>query len=289
MRLEVITDPAEISSWSLQQQRSGNSVGLVPTMGALHAGHLGLVERAGSEVDRVVVSIFVNPTQFGPNEDLDAYPRTMEEDLRMLEAQGIAAVVFAPRVEGIYPTPSNKTWVTVDDMGNYLCGASRPGHFKGVTTVVSRLLTMVQPDRAFFGLKDAQQFLILKRMAQEMGFRTAIVGVPTVREPDGLAMSSRNRYLTERERAEAGYLSSAVGAAKNMIEHSGERNAKRVIAAMEDVLGRAKLGKTDYVEIVGADDLQPVHHLNSGATVLAAVAYYFGKARLIDNSIIVVP
>ncbi|NQV72338.1 pantoate--beta-alanine ligase [bacterium] len=289
MRPEVIVSPVEMSVRTLRNVREGKTVGLVPTMGALHKGHLSLVERAAAEVDVVVVSIFVNPTQFGPNEDLESYPRNLEEDVSLLEKQGLASVVFAPTVSGMYPYAENKTWVIVEDLDRHLCGSSRPGHFKGVTTIVSRLLAMVQPDAAFFGLKDAQQFYILKRMAAEMGFRTRMKGVETVREYDGLALSSRNGYLSQAERDEAVVLSKAVFMAKKAVETGSIQSGKGVQQLLESELNKAVLGRVDYASVVDSLTLQPVVEFKSGQELISAVAVQFGKARLIDNSIALVP
>ena len=289
MRPEVIVSPAEMSVRTLRNVQEGKTVGLVPTMGALHKGHRSLIDRAAAEVDVVVVSIFVNPTQFGPNEDLESYPRNLEEDVSLLEKQGLASVVFAPNVSGMYPYAENKTWVIVEDLDRHLCGSSRPGHFKGVTTIVSRLLAMVQPDVAFFGLKDAQQFYIVKRMAAEMGFRTQIKGVETVREHDGLALSSRNRYLSETERREAVVLSKAVSMAKEAIETGLVRSGLDAQQLLERELNKAGLGRVDYASVVDSLTLQPVLDFESGQELISAVAVQFGKARLIDNSIAQVP
>ena len=286
---ERIVSPTEMSARSLRIMREGKTVGLVPTMGALHEGHLRLIEQAASQTDVVVVSIFVNPTQFGPKEDLDSYPRDVDADLEKLTEQGRTSLVFTPTNSGMYPFAENKTWVTVQDLDAHLCGASRPGHFKGVTTIVSRLLAIVGPDVAFFGLKDVQQFFILKRMVAEMGFRTQIMGVPTVREADGLALSSRNRYLSRQERAEAVVLSKAVFAAKNSIEVEGIRQGDRITSLLLRELSASKLGVVDYASVVDSETLQPVNEILSGQEIISAVAVQFGKARLIDNSIARVP
>ncbi len=289
MSLEVISNSKEMTAWSIRQFGSGHSIGLVPTMGALHRGHLRLVDEAALGSDKVVVSIFVNPTQFGPNEDLEAYPRTLNEDIQALAEQGKAHAVFAPSVREMYPLGVNKTWVFVDQLGDYLCGASRPGHFRGVTTVVARLFAIIQPTKSYFGLKDAQQFFILRRMSIEMSFQVELIGIPTVREVDGLALSSRNRYLNAAEREQAVALSRSVSEAKNLIEHHGETKVEKLIEAMKAELAGITLGVIDYVEIVDGENLQPCKVLTPGMSVLAAIAYKFGKARLIDNSISLVP
>jgi len=276
-------------AWTRKQHELGLSVALVPTMGALHDGHLALVRKAGDVADRVVVSIFVNPTQFGPGEDFDAYPRTLETDRAHLAGQGCCDVVFAPSVPDMYPLGENLTWVTVDRMGDHLCGAARPGHFRGVTTVVSKLFSIVQPDKAVFGLKDAQQFFILQRMTLEMGFDTELIGLPTVREPDGLALSSRNRYLTPEEREAAPALHRALEEARELIVTGGERDAQSIVAKVLSRLEIIPECSTDYVQLVDTSDLQPVDALVPGSRVLLALAAFFGKARLIDNVIVEVP
>ena len=261
---------------------------LVPTMGALHAGHLALVREARSRADRVVVSIFVNPTQFGPGEDFEAYPRTLDSDLAALSKDGCCDAVFAPPASEIYPEGANLTWVTVDRMGDHLCGASRPGHFRGVTTVVARLFAITEPDEAVFGLKDAQQFFILRRMTREMGFGVEMVGLPTVRESDGLALSSRNRYLDAAQRKAAPALHRALSAARARVEQ-GERQAGVLVSSVTEALERVPECRIDYVQLVATSDLQPVQHLEAGQQVLLAVAGWFGTARLIDNVIMDVP
>ena len=285
LAIQTIHSVDEMRAFVLASIRSNKSTALVPTMGALHEGHLALVHRAADEADVVIVSIFVNPTQFGPGEDFDAYPRLLEQDVAALDAQGLAAVVFAPPVSEIYSENANLTWVEVDSMGESLCGASRPGHFKGVTTIVSRLFAIIQPDYAVFGLKDAQQFFILSRMSQDMGFATRLIGVDTIREDDGVAMSSRNRYLNAEQRIEARVLSQAVNRARYMIETNGVRDTLKIKKDMVDILQSASSGRLDYAEIVDADTLKPVENLETGQTILAAVAMFFQGARLIDNSI----
>lgn len=293
-QIDIIRDPAAMYEYAERAACAGRRIGLVPTMGALHDGHLRLVEEAGRRSDLVAVSIFVNPTQFSPGEDFDAYPRDLRSDAEKLRAQGVADVVFAPRPSDVYPggegdaAGSALVWVTVDRMGDHLCGASRPGHFRGVTTIVTKLLVICRPHVAVFGLKDAQQFFLLRRLVDELHLPVEMVGIPTVREKDGLAMSSRNRYLTTEERAQAVVLSESVRAARSLIER-GERDARVVRRRMRDELSRAGTGRIDYAEIVDTETLQPVSILDSGRTVLAAVAVRFSEARLIDNAIVDVP
>ena len=284
----VISSASQMRDWSTETRCAGHRVALVPTMGALHEGHLALVREARMHADRVVVSIFVNPTQFGPNEDYEAYPRTLESDLQALGADGCCNVVYAPTVQEMYPVGENVTWVTVDHMGDHLCGAARPGHFRGVTTVVSKLFNMVMPQVAVFGLKDAQQFFILNRMTVEMGFGIELVGIPTVRESDGLAMSSRNRYLTATERAAAPLLNASLQEARYKVE-AGERNARTLTSTIRAQIESESSCTVDYVQLVDTTDLQPIESLEPGSRVLLALAAFFGKARLIDNVLIDVP
>ena len=271
----------------------GQSLALVPTLGALHEGHLALVRTALEAADHVTVSVFVNPTQFGPGEDYDAYPRDLEGDREKLEALGVDAL-FAPSVEEMYPyvddaaLPGPLAWVSVDRLDEHLCGAHREGHFRGVTTVVTKLFNACKPDIGVFGTKDAQQYVILQRMVEDLLFDIEIVGVPTVREPDGLARSSRNDYLDPNERKQATVLYEAVTAAEEAIER-GEQEAQSVVRAMENALAAAPDADVQYAEVVDAHTLQPVEHLAPEQEILAAVAVFFGDTRLIDNTFIHVP
>jgi pantoate--beta-alanine ligase len=271
----------------------GQSLALVPTLGALHDGHLALVRTALEAADHVTVSVFVNPTQFGPGEDYDAYPRDLEGDREKLEALGVDAL-FAPSVEEMYPyvddaaLPGPLAWVSVDRLDEHLCGAHREGHFRGVTTVVTKLFNACKPDIGVFGTKDAQQYVILQRMVEDLLFDIEIVGVPTVREPDGLARSSRNDYLDPNERKQATVLYEAVTAAEEAIER-GEQESQSVVRAMENALAAAPDADVQYAEVVDAHTLQPVEHLAPGQEILAAVAVFFGDTRLIDNTFVHVP
>jgi len=271
----------------------GQTLALVPTLGALHDGHLALVRRALEEADHVTVSVFVNPTQFGPDEDYDAYPRDLEGDREKLEALGVD-VLFAPSVDEMYPfvdndaLPGPLAWVSVEHLDQHLCGAYRDGHFQGVTTVVTKLFNACKPDIGVFGTKDAQQYVILQRMVEDLLLDIEIVGVETVREPDGLAASSRNEYLDPDERAQATVLYEAVTAAEDAIR-GGEQAAQAVVGAMENALAAAPEADVEYAEVVDAHTLQPVEHFASGQEVLAAVAVYFGDTRLIDNTFVQVP
>lgn len=263
-----------IGNW----KKRGFSVGLVPTMGYLHPGHMSLIERARKENDMVVVSIFVNPIQFGPNEDLDKYPRDMAHDREVCEKAG-AELIFAPEPSEMYPS-ENLVFVDIKELGNGLCGAKRPGHFRGVCTVVSKLFNIVLPDRAYFGEKDAQQLAIIRRMVKDLNFGTEIVSCPIVREPDGLAMSSRNLYLSPEERKAALSLSRSLSAAKELMR-KGEKDAVKIREAIVAGISAEPLVKIDYAEIVDSADLSPVEKIEK--PVLAAAAVYFGKTRLIDN------
>jgi len=267
---------------------AGRRLALVPTMGALHDGHLELVKMARQHADHVTVSIFVNPTQFGPGEDYDAYPRTLDTDLDALASIGGVDAVFAPTPEAMYPfgLPPYTT-VQVRDLDRHLCGATRPGHFEGVTSVVTRLFLACRPHVAIFGKKDAQQLAILRRMTTELGFGIEMVGHPIVREPDGLAMSSRNRYLSPEERAQAVVLSNALAIAEESVR-VGERSVASLTSEIRRQLETAPLARVQYAEIVDADTLQPVETLAQDSTsagrYLAALAVYFGDTRLIDNT-----
>jgi len=270
----------------------GDTIALVPTMGALHEGHLYLVREALDRADRVVVSIFVNPTQFGPDEDYEAYPRDLADDEAKLRDLGVDAV-FAPSADEMYPNAGGAfdgpvTWVTVDRLTDHLCGAHRDGHFRGVTTVVAKLLHACKPHVAVFGTKDAQQLVIIRRMVDDLLMDVDIVGVETVREPDGLAASSRNAYLSDDERRQARVLSEAVEAAKARV-FDGEQEAETVVEAMQQALGAAPDGEVQYASVVDAETLQPVDQIRPGEEVVAAVAVFFGDTRLIDNAFISVP
>lgn len=258
----------------------GDVVGLVPTMGYLHEGHLSLMRAARRECRFVVVSIFVNPTQFGPGEDLERYPRDLERDMALCE-QVPVDLIFHPSAAEIYPQPY-LTSVQVSEITERLCGASRPGHFQGVATVVSKLLNIVKPDIAYFGQKDAQQVVVIRQMVRDLNLDVEIRSVPIVREPDGLAMSSRNVYLSPEERRAALGLSRALHMAQGRVA-SGERDLAGLCAAVRAVIAAEPLAQIDYVEIVDPTSLLPMERLAPGGEALAAVAVKFGKTRLIDN------
>jgi pantoate--beta-alanine ligase len=276
--VERITTVAAVRAFGRASRGAGRRIGLVPTMGALHRGHLSLVERARAECDDVVVSIFVNPLQFGPDEDFRAYPRDLERDQELLRVAG-ADVLFVPE-DGAIHVPGHRTWVEVRGMQDVLCGRSRPGHFRGVTTVVAKLFAIVRPDVAVFGEKDAQQLRIIRRMARDLHEEATIVSSPTVREDDGLALSSRNTYLTREERRAAPVLYRALSAAA-VRARAGETDPARLVSLARETIAREPLARLDYVEAVDGESLEPV--ATAGAGTLLALAAWFGRARLIDN------
>lgn len=279
--MKIITDLAEMASWRHQAHRLGLSVGLVPTMGALHQGHLALVQSAREQSAQVVVSIFVNPTQFGPREDWQRYPRTLEQDQSLLVEAGVDLLLL-PEAPDIYP-PHHQTTIQVNPLGQELCGHHRPGHFQGVATVVTILFHLVQPDRAFFGLKDYQQWILVNRLVQDLHLPIHLVGVPTVRESDGLAMSSRNRFLTPKERTLATTLHQALQSA-----HQAWQNGVTDPGLLEDVarqiLERQGIESIDYVAIRDAATLAPITSATPAhANRVMLVAARVGSVRLIDN------
>jgi len=259
--------------------RNGLSVGLVPTMGYLHEGHQSLIKRARKENDLVVVSLFVNPTQFAPGEDLDSYPKDLEKDAWLCESEG-ADILFAPDADEMYHKDYGTFVEVTGEMTKGLCGKARPTHFRGVTSVVSKLFNIVSPDRAYFGQKDAQQVAVIKRMVRDLNFGLEIVVCPIVREADGLAKSSRNIYLTKEERKAALVLNKSLKEAKALVL-SGERDGGKIKLMIEDKISKEFLAEIDYVEVVDADTVEPVDIIKGN--VLIALAVRFGKARLIDN------
>lgn len=270
---------AQVKEWKKQ----GLTVGLVPTMGYLHEGHQSLIRRAVEENDRVVVSVFVNPIQFAPNEDLATYPRDLEKDTALCDSTG-ASLIFHPTPEEMYPDGFS-THIVMEGLTKELCGKTRPTHFGGVCTVVSKLFNIVNPDKAYFGQKDAQQLAIIKRMVQDLNFDIEIVGCPIVREADGLAKSSRNTYLDTEERKAALILNQSIELGKKMIE-DGERSSLAVIKAMTDKINTEPLAKIDYVNVVNALSIEPVDTISGN--ILVAIAVYIGKTRLIDNFMIII-
>lgn len=261
-------------------RKEGLTVGLVPTMGYLHEGHKSLIVRAAAENDRVVVSDFVNPTQFGPNEDFESYPRDIEADARLCDEAG-ASIIFNPEAEEMYCEPL--CFVDMDKITKVLCGKTRPIHFKGVCTVVSKLFNIVVPDRAYFGQKDAQQLCVIKKMVKDLNFGIEIVGCPIIREEDGLAKSSRNTYLSAEERQAALCLSRSLKLGKELID-GGEKDAEKVVEAIKAEINKEPLARIDYVEMVDLNNLEAIKEVK--APLLTAMAVYIGKTRLIDNFII---
>ena len=281
--MEILTSIAAMrrACKAVQRGAEAKTLGLVPTMGALHEGHLSLVRAARASCDCVAATIFVNPTQFAPGEDFAAYPRTFEADCAMLEREGVD-LLFAPTAAEMYP-PQAETWVDVPSVGGRLDGASRPGHFRGVATVVAKLFHIVAPDKAFFGQKDAAQVAVLRTMVRDLNFDVELVVCPTVRDEDGLAMSSRNRYLSAREREQALALSRTLRLVQSAIAE-GQRDASALRRVMGAELRGADGVRLDYAEIVDGCSLKPVVEVDSGA--LVAVAVWVGGTRLIDNVVI---
>jgi pantoate--beta-alanine ligase len=279
--MRVVQTVRELRAWSRETRKAGLAVGLVPTMGALHAGHISLVRAAKASCGVVAASIFVNPTQFGPNEDFALYPRTFDADCALLEAEGVD-VVFAPSAEEMYSSGAS-TFVEVAGLSGRLDGKSRPGHFRGVATVVAKLFIAAEPDRAFFGQKDAAQVAVLRRMITDLGLPVELVVCPIVREPDGLALSSRNRYLSTEERRQALVLNRALRAARTLVE-TGEKNCGVLVEAAGRVISAEPAVRVDYVAAVNWATLEPVEIAEPGT--LFAVAAYVGTTRLIDNFVI---
>ena len=276
--MKTLVTIAEVRESIKEWKRQGLTVGLVPTMGYLHDGHKSLIKKAHQENDKVVVSIFVNPIQFGANEDLDAYPRDLERDSKLCEDAGVD-IIFHPKASEMY----FKDFCTYTDMNNLthnLCGMSRPIHFRGVCTVVNKLFNIVTPNKAYFGKKDAQQLAIIKRMVRDLNIDTEIIECPIVREDDGLAISSRNSYLSTEERKAALVLSKAIAEGKKILE-GGERSASSVLEAIKGIIEKEPLARIDYVKIVDSDTLEDVEVIEK--KVLVAMAVFVGKTRLIDN------
>ena len=273
--LKTVHDVRELVN---QWKKEGKTIGLVPTMGYLHEGHLSLIEKCKKENDKVIVSIFVNPTQFGENEDLTSYPKDIKRDSSLCENLGVD-LIFNPDASEMYQDPC--TFVNIESLSNHLCGKSRPIHFRGVCTVVSKLFIIINPDNAYFGQKDAQQLAIIKKMVKDLNFDINIVGCPIVREDDGLAKSSRNVYLNPKERKAALCLSKAINVGKTLA--NTETNADKIKSEMRKIIEAEPLAKIDYIEIVDNDTMQPVSKMKENT--LAAMAVFIGKTRLIDNFI----
>lgn len=276
--MKVVHKISEVREIVNGWKKEGLSVGLVPTMGYLHEGHQSLIKKAVEQNDRVVVSVFVNPIQFGENEDLDSYPRDLEKDTKLCEETG-ADLIFNPTPEEMYPE-GFCSYVDMNGLTKELCGKSRPIHFRGVMTVVSKLFNIVTPNKAYFGMKDAQQLLIIKRMVKDLSFGIEIVGCPIVREEDGLAKSSRNTYLSEDERKAALILYKTINLGKKILE-DGERDSSVLLSKMKENINKEPLAKIDYVEAVDIERIEKVDKIEG--TVLVAMAVYIGKTRLIDN------
>ena len=279
--MQIIHTVSELRNWSRQQRADNKTIGLVPTMGALHAGHASLIRAARQECSAVAVSIFVNPTQFGPNEDFARYPRTFDADCKLAEAEG-ADVIFAPSVEDIYPSGAT-TFVEVEGLSDRLDGASRPGHFRGVATVVSKLFIAAEPDRAYFGQKDAAQVAVLRRMTQDLRLGVEIVVCPIIRDPDGLALSSRNVYLSAPERQQALTLNRAVRRVEALFTN-GVRDTAVLLSAAHEVFAAEPSIRIDYIALVDWSTLLPVDF--AAPNTLFAVAAWVGTTRLIDNTIL---
>ena len=279
--MEVAKTIQEMRNMVSVTRSKGKKIGLVPTMGALHIGHISLIEAAVKDCDFIVVSIFVNPTQFGPGEDFEKYPRPLQDDLKICRQVGVN-VVFAPEPEQMYPT-ENITWVAVEKLTEPLCGRSRPGHFRGVTTVCAKLFNIVAPDAAYFGQKDAQQAIVVKRMVTDLNMPLEIVICPTVREPNGLAVSSRNQYLTAQQRKDAAYIYKSLQECRKLIE-AGTTQTRQIIDEMQKILRQIPSGQIEYVSIVDAETLESINKI--AGKVLAAVAVKVGPTRLIDNILV---
>lgn len=281
--MQVLRTVDELRRWSRDVRAAGgNTIGLVPTMGALHAGHASLIRAARTECTHVAVSLFVNPTQFGPNEDFARYPRAFEADYALAEAEG-ATVLFAPAVEELYPNGPNSTFIEVSVLSERLDGASRPGHFRGVATVVAKLFSAAEPDRAYFGQKDAAQVAVLRRMTADLRLATEIVVCPIVRDADGLALSSRNAYLSPTERAKALVLSRVIRRVESLVAE-GERRSSALLAAAREVFATEPTVRIDYIALVNWATLEPIETAVPGS--LFAVAAWVGSTRLIDNAIL---
>lgn len=279
--MQIFREAAELQNFALTQKRAGKTIGLVPTMGFLHAGHASLIDIARSKSDLVIVSIFVNPTQFGPTEDLDKYPRDFDRDVALCAEHGVDAI-FAPEPDSMY-APDASTWVEETVLSKVLCGKSRPIHFRGVTTVVAKLFNLALPDIAVFGRKDAQQLLIIKRMVRDLNFPIQIIEGALIREKDGLALSSRNRYLSDDERQRALVISRSLKAAAPIIQSAGVAAIASTVESVKQKISAAG-GKIDYVEALDAETLtSPTDNTKS---ILLAAAVYFGTTRLIDNEFI---
>lgn len=273
----LITDINQMKQISKNLKKEGKTIGFVPTMGYLHKGHISLMECSKKDNDITIVSIFVNPTQFGPNEDLDKYPRDLERDLKICKEVAVD-YVFHPKAEDMYPE-GYSTYVVMETLTDKLCGKFRPGHFKGVLTVVNKLFNIVKPDKAYFGKKDYQQYIVIKKMVEDLNMDVDIIGCPLIREEDGIAMSSRNKYLSQEERERALSISKALFKAKDLFE-KGETNPKNLIKEMKKIMEN-NVDEIQYIEIVNPKNLEPKEKVEKGDIIL--VAAFVGSTRLIDN------
>ncbi|MBO8154979.1 MAG: pantoate--beta-alanine ligase [Bacillaceae bacterium] len=278
--MKVFRTAEEIQSYSLNKRKEGKTIGFVPTMGYLHEGHQRLIKEARTHDDIVILSIFVNPLQFGPSEDFERYPRDEERDLKIAEMENVDAV-FIPTVNDMYPRSLSIT-MKVTERTDVLCGKSREGHFDGVATVLTKLFHLILPHRAYFGLKDAQQVAVVDALIEDLNFPVELIPVPTVREGDGLARSSRNVYLSEEERQEAKYLYQALEHGRSLVKN-GEKDRNVIINEVRNFINEHTHGKIDYVDLLTYPELQPLTHINQ--RVILAIAVFFNKARLIDNVI----
>ncbi|MDD2703145.1 MAG: pantoate--beta-alanine ligase [Candidatus Omnitrophica bacterium] len=278
--MKIVKRPDIMQRIAGRLKRRGKSIGFVPTMGALHEGHLSLIRRARRANDILVVSIFVNPLQFGPSEDLKRYPRPFEKDKKLCRKEGVD-FIFYPGAESLYPRDF-KTRIAVNDLEDVLCGKSRPGHFRGVATVVAKLFNIVQPDTAYFGQKDAQQAVIIRRMARDLNMPLNIAVMPVVREKDGLAMSSRNVYLDADERRDAAVLPQALKLAEGLVKKN-VRDSAKIVSKMKELIQQRKTASVDYISVVDPDGLLPVRRINPCSRALIALAVRIGRTRLIDN------
>jgi len=279
--MDIIKNPKEMQKISERKRNEGKIISLVPTMGFFHEGHLSLIREGRNLGDFLVVSLFVNPIQFGPKEDFNSYPRDFERDKRLAYKEGVD-VIFAPSIDLMYPE-SFQTKVEVENLTKNLCGKKRPGHFKGVTTIVAKLFNIVKPHFAIFGQKDYQQLIVIKKMVEDLNFDLEIISMPTIREEDGLAMSSRNNYLNHEEREAALCLSRALKEAESLF-YSGERISSRLINRMEEIINKNKLNKVEYIQICDANTLEDLDIIDRPCVI--ALAVKVGKARLIDNLVI---
>lgn len=280
--MQIFDNVNIMQQWSKKEKSQGKTIGLIPTMGYLHSGHLALVKEAQQLCDRVIVSIFVNPIQFGAGEDFEVYPRDLERDKKLLEDQN-ADALFVPSIKEMYPAGYNSFVEVEGDITRKLCAQSRPGHFKGVTTVVSKLFNICLPDKAFFGQKDAQQVMVIEKMVRELNFPLTIIRVPIVREDDGLALSSRNVYLDKEQREQALVLNKSLRAAAELVA-GGERKVETVKSLIEQIINQSSQAQIGYIEIYDAQDLSDIEEIKSRA--LIALAVKFGNTRLIDNLLV---